>query len=185
MTGIPKVIKVTYTEIAIAIDKSVSKIEEAVLKALEISPPELSADIYVNGIHLTGGGALLRGLDKRLAAKTKLPIHIAEDPLRAVVSGTGAAIKNIEGFQECTADLKAFDAQFISFIYRFRGFLVFLCWKFYGLSDCAKQYVPGTRLFIIRLMLMWAKCWNFSSNVTDYFRLVEVNQVLVAGKRSA
>ena len=87
------------TEIAAAIDKSVSKIEEAVLKALEISPPELSADIYINGIHLTGGGALLRGLDKRLAAKTKLPIHIAEDPLRAVVRGTGAAIKNIEGFK--------------------------------------------------------------------------------------
>ena len=99
MTGIPKVIKVTYQEIAIALDKSVSKIEEAVLKALEIAPPELSADIYDNGIHLTGGGALLRGFDKRLAAKTKLPIHIAEDPLRAVVRGTGAAIKNIEGFK--------------------------------------------------------------------------------------
>ena len=99
MTGIPKVIKVTYQEIAIALDKSVSKIEEAVLKALEIAPPELSADIYDNGIHLTGGGALLRGLDKRLAVKTKLPIHIAEDPLRAVVRGTGAAIKNIEGFK--------------------------------------------------------------------------------------
>ncbi|HSI91000.1 MAG TPA: rod shape-determining protein [Adhaeribacter sp.] len=99
MTGIPKVIKVSYSEIAIAIDKSVSKIEEAVLKALEVAPPELSADIYDNGIHLTGGGALLRGLDRRLAAKTKLPIHIAEDPLRAVVRGTGAAIKNIEGFK--------------------------------------------------------------------------------------
>ncbi|WP_207435271.1 rod shape-determining protein [Sabulibacter ruber] len=99
MTGIPKVIKVTYQEIAIALDKSVSKIEEAVLKALEIAPPELSADIYDNGIHLIGGGALLRGLDKRLAAKTKLPIHIAEDPLRAVVRGTGAAVKNIEGFR--------------------------------------------------------------------------------------
>jgi len=48
---------------------------------------------------LTGGGALLRGLDKRLAAKTKLPIHIAEDPLRAVVRGTGATIKNLEGFR--------------------------------------------------------------------------------------
>ncbi|HET9505307.1 MAG TPA: rod shape-determining protein [Hymenobacter sp.] len=99
MTGIPKVIKVTSSEIAIALDKSVAKIEEAVLKALEISPPELSADIYENGIHLTGGGALLRGLDKRLAAKTKLPIHIAEDPLRAVVRGTGKAIKDIQGFR--------------------------------------------------------------------------------------
>lgn len=95
MTGIPKVIRISYSEIAFAIDKSVSKIEEAVLKALEISPPELSADIYENGIHLTGGGALLRGLDKRLALKTKLPLHIAEDPLRAVVRGTGFALQNL------------------------------------------------------------------------------------------
>jgi len=99
MTGIPKVIKVSYSEIAFALDKSVSKIEEAVLKALEISPPELSADIYDNGIHLTGGGALLRGLDKRLALKTKLPIHVAEDPLRAVVRGTGIAIKDLEHYR--------------------------------------------------------------------------------------
>lgn len=95
MTGIPKIIKISYSEIAFAIDKSVSKVEESVLKALEISPPELSADIYDNGIHLTGGGALLRGLDKRLALKTKLPLHIAEDPLRVVVRGTGMALKNL------------------------------------------------------------------------------------------
>lgn len=99
MTGIPKTIKVTYTEIAFALDKSVSKIEEAVLKALETTPPELSADIYEHGIHLTGGGALLRGLDKRLSQKTKLPIHIAEDPLRAVVRGTGLALKNIKMYR--------------------------------------------------------------------------------------
>lgn len=99
MTGIPKVIKVSYTEIAFALDKSISKIEEAVLKALEISPPELSADIYDNGIHLTGGGALLRGLDKRLSLKTKLPVQVAEDPLRAVVKGTGIAVKDVEAFK--------------------------------------------------------------------------------------
>jgi len=99
MTGIPKVIKVSYSEIAFALDKSVSKIEEAVLKALEIAPPELSADIYDNGIHLTGGGALLRGLDKRLAMKTKLPIHVAEDPLRAVVKGTGIAVKDVKKYR--------------------------------------------------------------------------------------
>jgi len=99
MTGIPKVIKISYSEIAFAIDKSVSKIEEAVLKALEISPPELSADIYDNGIHLTGGGALLRGLDKRLALKTKLPLHVADDPLRAVVRGTGLALKNLQDYR--------------------------------------------------------------------------------------
>lgn len=99
MTGIPKVIKLSYSEVAFAIDKSVSKIEEAVLKALEIAPPELSADIYDNGIYLTGGGALLRGLDKRLGMKTKLPIHIAEDPLKAVVRGTGEALKRIDSFK--------------------------------------------------------------------------------------
>ena len=99
MTGIPKVIKISYSEIAFAIDKSVSKVEEAVLKALEISPPELSADIYDNGIHLVGGGALLRGLDKRLALKTKLPIHVADDPLRAIVRGTGLALKNLKEYR--------------------------------------------------------------------------------------
>ncbi|MDJ1468813.1 rod shape-determining protein [Cytophagaceae bacterium DM2B3-1] len=99
MTGIPKTVKVTFTEIAYALDKSVSKIEEAVLKALEMAPPELSADIYTNGIHLTGGGALLRGLDKRIAAKTKLPIHVADDPLKAVVRGTSLAMKNLRSFR--------------------------------------------------------------------------------------
>jgi rod shape-determining protein MreB len=74
------------------------KIETAVLNALEQTPPELSADIYRTGIYLTGGGALLRGLDKRLNSKTKLPIHVAEDPLRAVARGTGIALKNFDRF---------------------------------------------------------------------------------------
>lgn len=95
MTGIPKQIMVSYSEIAHAIDKSISKIEEAVLKGLETTPPELAADIYKTGLYLTGGGALIRGLDKRLSQKTKLPVHVAEDPLRAVVRGTGKALKNI------------------------------------------------------------------------------------------
>jgi rod shape-determining protein MreB len=95
MTGVPKQIMVGYEEIARALDKSISKLEEAVMRALEQSPPELSADIYENGIWLTGGGALLRGLDKRISNKTKLQVHVAEDPLRAVVRGTGKALKNI------------------------------------------------------------------------------------------
>jgi rod shape-determining protein MreB len=99
MTGIPKTIKVSYPEIAFSLDKSISKIEDAILKTLEMSPPELSADIYSKGIYLTGGGALLRGLQQRLALKTKLPIHIADDPLRAVVRGTGIALKNLEMFK--------------------------------------------------------------------------------------
>jgi rod shape-determining protein MreB len=99
MTGIPKEISVTYSEIAYALDKSISKIEAAVLSALEMTPPELSADIYKTGIYLTGGGALLRGLDKRIQMKTKLPVHVADDPLRAVARGTGIALKNIDRFQ--------------------------------------------------------------------------------------
>jgi rod shape-determining protein MreB len=99
MTGIPKQIYVSYSEIALALDKSISKIEEAVLKALEMTPPELSADIYQTGLYLTGGGAMLRGLDKRIGSKAKLPVYVAEDPLRAVVRGTGIALKNIEQFK--------------------------------------------------------------------------------------
>lgn len=98
MTGVPKEIFVSYAEIAHALDKSISKIEEAILNALEITPPELAADIYRTGIYLTGGGALLRGLDKRISLKTKLPVHVAEDPLRAVARGTGIALKNAEKF---------------------------------------------------------------------------------------
>lgn len=98
MTGIPKQILVSYSEVAHAMDKSISKIEEAVLRGLEITPPELAADIYKTGVYLTGGGALIRGLDKRLSQKTKLPVHVAEDPLRAVVRGTGVALKNIGRF---------------------------------------------------------------------------------------
>ncbi len=99
MTGIPKQIMVSYSEIALALDKSISKIEEAILRALELTPPELSADIYQTGLYLTGGGALLRGLDKRISAKTKLPVYVADDPLRAVVRGTGIALKNIDNFK--------------------------------------------------------------------------------------
>lgn len=98
MTGIPKEIHVSYQEIAQALDKSVSKIEEAILSALEMTPPELSADIYKTGIYLAGGGSMLRGLDKRISLKTKLPVHVADDPLRAVARGTGIALKNAEKF---------------------------------------------------------------------------------------
>jgi rod shape-determining protein MreB len=98
VTGIPKQIMVSYQEVAEALDKSIFKIEEAILKALETTPPELAADIYRRGLYLTGGGALLRGLDKRLAQKIKLPVHVADDPLRAVVRGTGIALKHIGKF---------------------------------------------------------------------------------------
>lgn len=98
MTGIPKQITINYEEIAGCLDKSISKMEDAVLKALESTPPELAADIYRTGLYLTGGGALLRGLDKRIAQKVRLPVHVADDPLRAVVRGTGIALKNTDRF---------------------------------------------------------------------------------------
>jgi len=98
LTGIPKEIKVNYKEIASCLDKSISKIEAAVLNALENTPPELSADIYRTGIYLAGGGSMLRGLDKRIHLKTKLSVHVAEDPLRAVARGTGIALKNFDKF---------------------------------------------------------------------------------------
>jgi rod shape-determining protein MreB len=98
MTGVPKEIYVSCVEIAHALDKSIAKIEEAIMNALEMTPPELSADIFRTGIYLAGGGSMLRGLDKRISLKTKLPVHIAEDPLRAVIRGTGIALKNVDKF---------------------------------------------------------------------------------------
>ena len=98
VTGIPKEIIVTYQEIAEALDKSIYKIEEAILRALEATPPEIASDIYSRGIYVTGGGALLRGIDKRLEYKIKLPVHIAEDPLTSVVKGTGIALKHFNSY---------------------------------------------------------------------------------------
>ena len=98
MTALPMEVPVSYQEIAHCLDKSISKIEAAILSALEQTPPELYADIVKNGIYLAGGGAMLRGLDKRLRDKMNIQFHIAEDPLHAVAKGTGVALKNIEKF---------------------------------------------------------------------------------------
>ena len=98
LTGIPRAIPITHHEIATALDTSISQVEVAILNALELTPPELSADIYSAGIYLAGGGSLLRGLDKRIHLKTKLPVHVAEDPLRAVARGTAIALKNFDRF---------------------------------------------------------------------------------------
>jgi len=98
MTALPIEVPVSYQEIAHCLEKSISKIEIAVLSALEQTPPELYADIVNRGIYLAGGGALLRGLDKRLSDKISIPFHIAEDPLRAVARGTGIALKNVNKF---------------------------------------------------------------------------------------
>ena len=98
MTALPMEVAVSYQEISRSIEKSISKIEAAVLNALENTPTELYADIVRNGIYLSGGGALLRGLDKRLTDKIGIKFNIAEDPLHAVAKGTGIALKNIGRF---------------------------------------------------------------------------------------
>lgn len=98
MTALPMEIPVSYQEISHCIEKSISKIEAAVLGALEQTPPELYADIVHNGIWLAGGGALLRGLDKRLTDKIGIQFHVADEPLLAVAKGTGVALKNIDNF---------------------------------------------------------------------------------------
>lgn len=98
ITGKPKEIMVGYKEIARALDKSIIRIEDAVMETLSLTPPELAADIYKTGIYLAGGGALLRGLSDRIHRKTGLPVFVAEDPLRAVVRGTGIALKNMDKF---------------------------------------------------------------------------------------
>ena len=98
LTSLPSTITLSYSEIAYALEKSLVKIDATIMKVLEMVPPELYADIVKNGIYLAGGGALLKGLDRRLAEKTNIPFVIAEDPLRAVARGTGVALKNIHKF---------------------------------------------------------------------------------------
>lgn len=98
ITALPMEVSVSYQEIAHCIDKTISKMEAAVLDALENTQPELYTDIVENGIYLAGGGALLRGLDKRFSDRFGIKFHIAEEPLLAVARGTGVALKNIHRF---------------------------------------------------------------------------------------
>ena len=96
MTAHPVEATITYQEMAHCLDKSITRIESSILHVLEQTPPELYSDIVENGIFLSGGGALLRGLDIRLTEKVNIPFHVAEDPLHAVARGTCIALKNAE-----------------------------------------------------------------------------------------
>jgi rod shape-determining protein MreB len=98
LTGVPKMIRVGSEEIREALAEPVNEIVQAVLNLLERTPPELSADIFDRGIMLTGGGALLLKLDERLKQETGLPVHVADDPLTAVVRGTGHVLENISEY---------------------------------------------------------------------------------------
>ena len=98
MTAMTVEIPVSYQEISHCLDKSFSKVETAILGVLEQTPPELYADIVNEGVYLAGGGALMRGLDKRLTDKIGITFRVAEDPLHAVARGTGIALKNVDRF---------------------------------------------------------------------------------------
>jgi len=98
MTAHPVEATITHEEIAHCLDKSIAKIETSILHVLEMTPPELYADIVENGIFLSGGGAQLRGLDKRLTDKVNIQFHVADDPLHAVARGTCMALKNTDRY---------------------------------------------------------------------------------------
>ena len=99
LTGLPKTIEITAEEIAKALRDTVYAIVDAVKLTLEKTPPELASDIMDRGIVLTGGGALLRNLDKVISEETKMPVLIAEDPLDCVAIGTGKALDHIDLFK--------------------------------------------------------------------------------------
>ncbi|HQJ74514.1 MAG TPA: rod shape-determining protein [Bacteroidota bacterium] len=100
VAGIPKTSEVSSVEIREALSEPVNAIVDAVKLSLERTPPELSADILDRGIMLTGGGALLKGLDERLRLETSLPVHVAEDPLTAVVRGVGKVLERMDEYSQ-------------------------------------------------------------------------------------
>jgi rod shape-determining protein MreB len=100
VTGIPKIVEVSSVEIREALNEPIIAIIDAIKLALERTPPELAADILDRGIMLTGGGSLLKGLDERIRMETGLPVHVAEDPLTAVVRGAGKVLENLEAYSK-------------------------------------------------------------------------------------
>lgn len=99
VTGLPIEVKISYKEIARCLNGTISRIEDAILRVLQNTPPSLYPDIVRNGIWLAGGGALLRGIADRFSKKVNIPFHVAEDPLRAVARGTCEALKNVKGYK--------------------------------------------------------------------------------------
>ncbi len=100
VAGIPKTAEVSSVEIREALNANVTQIVEGVKQTLERTPPELSADILDRGVIIVGGGALLKGLDQRIRMETNLPVHVAEDPLTAVVKGAGKAMENMNKYSK-------------------------------------------------------------------------------------
>ncbi|EQI47541.1 mreB/Mbl family protein [Clostridioides difficile Y247] len=100
ISGLPKTIEICSTEVREALKEPVSSIVDAIKSTLERTPPELASDIMENGIMLTGGGALLRGLDKLITQETGMSVQIAETPLDCVALGTGKSVEDQEIFEK-------------------------------------------------------------------------------------
>ena len=98
LTSLPQTITLNYSEIAYALEGSLAQLDEALMQVLSDMPAELYSDVVKNGVYIAGGGALIKGLTKRLSDKTGLQFHIAEDPLRAIVRGTNLALKNMDRY---------------------------------------------------------------------------------------
>jgi len=99
MSGLPKTIVLSPEEIRVAIDEPVSAIVDSVLSCIAQAPPELSQDLIMQGIHLVGGGGMLRGLDVRLQAETNVNVHTVDTPLECVVHGAGRCIESFEALK--------------------------------------------------------------------------------------
>jgi rod shape-determining protein MreB len=99
VSGIPKLRTISSVNVREALHDNLDQISAAVLRALERTPPELGADVLERGIMMTGGGAMLEGIDKMLRDRVELPVYVAEDPLTAVVRGTGEVLENLEDYK--------------------------------------------------------------------------------------
>ncbi len=100
VTGLPREVTITDADIREATSQSIDALLEAAKEVIETTPPEIIADVMNRGIHLTGGGALIKGFDRLLGEYLKIPIHVAEDPLTAVARGTGVILENLSKFNE-------------------------------------------------------------------------------------
>ncbi len=172
ITALPMEVPVCYQEVAHCLEKSISKIETAILSALENTPPELYADIVHNGIYLAGGGALLRGLDKRLTDKINIPFHIAEDPLHAVAKGTGVALKNVDRFSFLMRNL-------LNFLIKYNYWFLFLLLEVASFILLFRFNHYQQSVYFTSANGVAGKVYELSGGITSYFHLKTVNEDLL------
>ena len=176
ITALPMEVPVCYQEVAHCLEKSISKIETAILSALENTPPELYADIVHNGIYLAGGGALLRGLDKRLTDKINIPFHIAEDPLHAVAKGTGRCT------EECRPLLIPDEIgmrNLLNFLIKYNYWFLFLLLEVTSFVLLFRFNHYQQSVYFTSANGVAGKVYEISGGISSYFHLKSVNEDLL------